>query len=616
MSLLKDKTVLIVGLGLIGGSIARGLVARQACHRVLAVGRDEATLQAAKLDGNIHAYATDLATLAPEADLIMITVPTLSVRHVLEQLAGLVDERVIITDAASVKGNVVADARQILGTSARRFVPGHPIAGSERSGYVASRADLFEKRKVILTPLPVNDTLAVRTVMALWQNLGADLHAMSVERHDQVLAGTSHLPHLLAFTLVNTLVDSISQSDRVQQVFDYAAGGFADFSRIASSDPVMWRDIFLANTQATVDVLDAYVKSLQHARGLLLRGDGAALTREFARAKQVRDEFYQRFQGAGGQPSASQAGAADVLIARPGLSLQGGFRAPASPDTARQYLVDAAGRDAVSILQDIPEDMETLAFIQAMRESGVPVVGPEQGRVTVYGTATDTAVDDPNKNHRDSASAAPATALPADDLVVLALALAASAVPESRLMLSGVYAGADGNDHPLQILQQMGAALQPAGISLLEVAVNTSPLQGCELDFSGAATPGDAGTQDTATGQVLAYMVAGTFARGETRLRVAALPDNARVMHACQSWQELGADIDWQDNLITVKPSTLSPGTLQCQDDAEFTLLSTVLAQRATGQVELAGIGGFVARYPGLIEQLQHLGFGLNKVAQ
>lgn len=610
MSLLKDKTVLIIGLGLIGGSIARGLIANRACRRVLAVGRDETALQAAMLDGNIHAYATELTTLAPEADLIMITVPTLSVRLIFEQLTGLIDEHVIITDAASVKGNVVADARQVLGASARQFVPGHPIAGSERSGYPASRADLFQNRKVILTPLPGNDTLAVRTVMALWQNLGADIHAMTVERHDKVLAGTSHLPHLLAYGLVNTLVDSVSEPDRVQQVFDYAAGGFADFSRIASSDPVMWRDIFLANSQATVDILDDYIGSLQHLRGMLLRRDGSALTREFARAKQVRDEFYRRFQSTGEQPAHVDENG--VLVARPGLSLQGEYRAPASPDTARQYLVDAAGRDAVSVLQGVPEDIQTLAFVQSMRTDGVPVVGPEQGSVTVYGTASDGTDKD------DQPETSVPTALPADDLIVLVMALAASVVPESRLVLSGVYTGDDGAEHPLQVLQGMGADLQFTGGTLAEVTVTTSTLRGCELDFRGAATstPADPDTLDAATGQVLAYMVAGTFAAGETRLRVDALVDNARVMRACHAWQGLGASIQWQDDLITVNTSALMSGVLPCQDDPELALLSLVLAQRATGHIELTGTGGFVARYPGLADRFQRLGFGLNRVAR
>lgn len=612
MSLLKDKTVLIVGLGLIGGSIARGLVANNACRRILAVGRDEAALQTAMLDGSIHAYATDLATLAPEADLIMITVPTLSVRLILEQLNELVDEHVIITDAASVKGNVAADARQIMGQGIRRFVPGHPIAGSERSGYAASRPDLFDKRKVILTPLPGNDTVAVRTVMALWQNLGADIHAMSIARHDQVLAGTSHLPHLLAYALVNTLVDSVSEPDRVQQVFDYAAGGFADFSRIASSDPVMWRDIFLANTQATVDILDDYVNSLQHMRSVLLRGDGAELIREFTRAKQVRDEFYQRFQGGANQPAALPAGEPDSLVSRPGLSLQGEYRPPATPDTARQYLTDAVNRDAVTLLQGVPEDLQTLALIQAFRQSGVPVVGPEQGSVTIYGEPAANASECHPDHIRDT-QVPTQTNLPASDLLVLVMAIAATVLPESKLVLSGVYAGVNGDEHPLQVLQQMGATLRFAGETLVDVTVTPSRLHGCELDFGEAATAGT-GMLDTVTGQVMAYIVAGTLADGETRLRVDALAENPRIVHACRAWQSLGADIQWSDNDITVHRSTLAAGTLPCQDDAEFTLLSIVLGQCASGHIELTGIQGFADTYPGMADCLQHLGFGLSRM--
>jgi 5-enolpyruvylshikimate-3-phosphate synthase len=164
----------------------------------------------------------------------------------------------------------------------------------------------------------------------------------------------------------------------------------------------------------------------------------------------------------------------------------------------------------------------------------------------------------------------------------------------------------------------MGAALQFTGGRLADVTVTTSALQGCELDFRGAATStaGDLGTQDTATGQVLAYLVAGTFAEGETRLRVDAMVDNARVMRACHAWQGLGARIQWQDDLITVGTSTLMPGILPCHDDPEFTLLSLILAQRATGHIELTGTGGFVARYPGLADRFQRLGFGLSREAR
>jgi len=609
MSLLKDKTILIVGLGLIGGSIARGLAANRTCRRILAVGRDETALQTAMLDGTIHAYSTDLATLAGEADLILITVPTLSVRLILEQLNGLVGAHVIITDAASVKGRVVADARQILGAGVRRFVPGHPIAGSEQSGYPASRPGLFDKRKVILTPLANNDTMALRTVMALWQSLGAEIHAMSVERHDRVLAGTSHLPHLLAYTLVNTLVDSVSEPDRVYQVFDYAAGGFADFSRIASSDPVMWRDIFLANAQATVDVLDAYVNSLQKMRSALLRADGAALSLEFARAKQVRDDFSSRFKRSADQQAERgvQQADTDILVCRPGLSVQGEFRPPASPCTATQYLVDAAGRDSVSALHGVPEDTATLARIQGLRDAGVPIVGPEQGVVMVYGSAADSAEDSGSQQGDLTA----ATELPANDFVVLTMALAASIVPESRLLLSGVYAGADGKEEPLVALQEMGAVVQSAGTGLLDIIVSTSALRGCELDFrrSGALARTDA--LDVATEQMLAYIAAGLFADGETRLRVDHLAKNARVLRACQAWQGLGANITLADNSISVYRSPLAAGPLVCSDDPEFTLLSIVLAQRALGHIDLSGVGAFTSKYPGFVDRLRTLGFGL-----
>ncbi len=297
MSLLQNKSVLIVGLGLIGGSVARGLRRGGLCRAIYACGRDQRPLQQAQADGVLDAWSTDLKAMAVKADVILICVPTLTVRQVFEDLKGVVSDTTILTDAASVKGSVVEDFKAVFGNESGQFVPAHPIAGSEQSGYLASNAELFAGRKVILTPLANTSRTAVSLVTQLWQALGAQVDEMRVDTHDAVLAATSHLPHLLAYSLVNTL----ARQKQTDDIFRYAAGGFAGLTRIASSDPVMWRDIFLANGPATVAVLDAYVLELTRMRDAIVTGDGDLLRRSFQSAKDARDNFvHQHFSSGNG----------------------------------------------------------------------------------------------------------------------------------------------------------------------------------------------------------------------------------------------------------------------------------------------------------------------------
>lgn len=391
---LQDKTVLVVGLGLIGGSFARALRARGVCRRIVAIGRDAGPLATAQADGTIDAWSVDPADLAGEADIVLLAVPTLSIRTVLQRLVPLLRPETIITDAASVKGSVVDDAREILGDTVARFVPGHPIAGSEQSGYSAARPDLFQGRKVILTPIAENNSAAVGLITRLWSAAGAEVHGMSVERHDAVLAATSHLPHLLAYTLVNTLVNSgsrVAQGDdkeRVQQIFDYAAGGFAGFTRIAGSDPVMWRDIFLANADATVAVLDNYIADLQIMREQLVNRDGDAMQQVFSRAQRARNQFIRRFN-AGRTMERLTGESADQpvidYIAGPGGTVTGDIRVPGDKSISHRAIMFGALAEGVTEISGFLEGEDALHTLQAFRDMGVPVVGPEAGRVTVYG---------------------------------------------------------------------------------------------------------------------------------------------------------------------------------------------------------------------------------------
>lgn len=284
------ERILVIGLGLIGGSFARALKEAGACATVMGCSRSESTVDIAikravvdLADSNLSAMLADLQ----QGDVVVIATPTLSVKAVFGQLQDVVARGVIVTDVASVKGSVIDDARAVFGKVPANFVPGHPIAGSEKSGIDAVNPQLFHRHEVILTPLPHTDGNAVDTVACLWQAVGANVSKMAVAEHDNVLALTSHLPHMLAYTLVDTLAQRTQHND----IFRYAAGGFKDFTRIAGSDPTMWHDIAMANRDALLNGLDDFESHLAELRMAIADGNGDYLRELFTRAKKSRDHF-------------------------------------------------------------------------------------------------------------------------------------------------------------------------------------------------------------------------------------------------------------------------------------------------------------------------------------
>lgn len=287
---MKPMNVLVIGLGLIGGSLARALKESTLAVRVLGNSRSMHTVQKAIERGVVDVGDANLAVVLQElqaGDVIVVATPTLSVKAVFQQLKDAVDRGVIVTDVASVKGSVVQDAQTVFGTVPEFLVPGHPIAGSEKSGIDAVNAQLFVKHEVILTPLVNTSSAAIKTIADLWSAVGAEVSLMSVNDHDATLALTSHLPHMLAYTLVDTLAQRSQQAD----IFRYAAGGFKDFTRIAGSDPVMWRDIALANRDALLNGLDDFSQHLADLRAAIAASDGEHLQQLFTRAKKSRDDF-------------------------------------------------------------------------------------------------------------------------------------------------------------------------------------------------------------------------------------------------------------------------------------------------------------------------------------
>lgn len=287
----RVDTVAILGLGLIGGSLARALRENGFARHIIGYGHREPSLRRGLELGVIDEFTLDLDEVIDRADILVICTPTLVAADVLSQILPKVadrDDAPVITDAASVKGSLLAAARASCdGQMPPRFVLGHPIAGSERSGVEASRADLYVNHRVILTPVEENDADAVALVRAMWSSTGAEVVDMDVEQHDAVLAATSHLPHVLAYALV----DALAQSDNSDEIFRCAAGGFRDFTRIASSDPVMWRDIAIANKSALLDSIDLFSGHLGKLRAAVANEDAEGMHKIFTRAKAARDEF-------------------------------------------------------------------------------------------------------------------------------------------------------------------------------------------------------------------------------------------------------------------------------------------------------------------------------------
>jgi len=277
----------IIGVGLIGGSLARALRAAGACREVVGAGRNTGNLQTAVDLGVIDRYDTDLAQAVSGADMVVVCVPLGAMEGVFNAIKGRLAGQAVLTDAGSAKGSVIAAAQRAFGSVPDFFVPGHPIAGTEQSGVEASLPGLYKDRRVILTPLPDTRCAATAQVRAMWEAAGAQVVSMDPAHHDAVLAATSHLPHLLAYSLVDTL----ARLDEHDEVFDYAAGGFRDFTRIASSDPVMWRDICLANGDAILLMIERFVEDLQVLSDAIRNHDGQQLLAVFTAAKAARDCF-------------------------------------------------------------------------------------------------------------------------------------------------------------------------------------------------------------------------------------------------------------------------------------------------------------------------------------
>jgi prephenate dehydrogenase len=281
------KKIVIFGVGLIGGSVALALKKAGNAPLIVGVGRTQTSLNEALNLGVIDNLETNIHTAIENADLVLIATPVAQTADILQSIKPHLNDQTIITDAGSTKRDVLACAKEILGEQFCQFVGGHPIAGAEKSGVSAAIADLFIGKNVVLTPAPETNVHAVAGVAQLWQKCGANVSEMSAEDHDGIFAAVSHLPHLLAFALV----DDIASRPNAKTLFSFAASGFRDFTRIAGSSPEMWRDICLANKSALLIELNAYQDELSQLKQLLTNKDSAGLQALFERASVARNNW-------------------------------------------------------------------------------------------------------------------------------------------------------------------------------------------------------------------------------------------------------------------------------------------------------------------------------------
>ena len=281
--------ICIIGVGLIGGSIARAAREKGLCSHIVGLGRQQSVenLRTAKKIGVIDEYFVDIELAVKDADFVIICSPVGAIESIFKQLQSFWNELTIYTDAGSTKSSVIDAAKSVFSEVPANFVPAHPIAGAEKSGVEASKSDLFNNKRLLVTPVQTTCDHALAKVIKFWEEIGSKVSIMDAEHHDTVLAATSHLPHILAFSLVNLL----GKKDEQVDIFKYAAGGFKDFTRIASSDPTMWLDICLANKNELIPLIQQLQEELKGIEKMLINNESQQLLTTFSYANSARQRF-------------------------------------------------------------------------------------------------------------------------------------------------------------------------------------------------------------------------------------------------------------------------------------------------------------------------------------
>ena len=581
MTLPLFEKVAFIGLGLIGSSLARVIIAENLAKEIVASTRSQKTLEDAKSLGLIQEGYSNPIDAVKGADLVVLALPVRATQKVLETIKPYLSENTILTDVGSTKANVVEAAKAVYGDHLPEgFVPGHPIAGSEHTGVHAGKVDLFANHKVILTPLPTSADWAIDKLVQLWQASKAEVICMDVDKHDEVLAHTSHLPHLMAFNLVEQLANREDNLD----IFRYAAGGFRDFSRIAASDPQMWHDIFFANKKAILNAIDGFEAQLAIIRKLIEDENSQALMGLLGHAQAARQHFNHMLAN---RPlmEKNKVTTQQFTILPGKKNFQGKFSVPGDKSVSHRSIMFGAIAEGTTHVTAFLEGEDALATLQAFRDMGVSIEGPKNGEVTIHGVGI-------------NGLKAPASALYMGNSGTSMRLL--SGMLSAQKFDSVMTGDASLTKRPMERiakpLRLMGAQIQTTGErGTPPVSITGSQnLQGIHYDLPMASAQVKSG-----------ILLAGLWAEGETSVTE---PEPTRD-HTERMLRAFGYDVKTEGNRISLQGGGKLVGTeIQVPSDissAAFFMVGAAITEGSDITLEAVGIN---PTRTGVIEILKQMG--------
>ena len=578
------EKVAFIGLGLIGSSLARVMLAENLSRHIVASTRSEKTLQDALELGLIEQGFNNPVDAVQGADLVVLALPVQATEKVLRLIQPHLADNVILTDVGSTKGSVVAAAKAVFGEHLPAgFVPGHPIAGAEHTGVHAGKVDLFANHKVILTPLPSSAPWAVNKLIQMWESAKAEVICMDVEKHDEVLAYTSHLPHLMAFNLVEQLANREDNLD----IFRYAAGGFRDFSRIAASDPQMWHDIFLANKTALLKAVDGFESQLAIIRQLIEQEDSHALMGLLGHAQAARQHFNHMLAK---KPFMENNNVTEQFTILPGAkTFQGKFTVPGDKSVSHRSIMFGAIAEGTTHVTGFLEGEDALATLQAFRDMGVSIEGPKNGEVTIHGVGM-------------QGLKAPASAIYMGNSGTSMRLLAGmlSAQQFDSVMTGDASLTKRPMERIAKPLREMGAQIQTTGergtppVSI----TGAQALKGIHYDLPMASAQVKSG-----------ILLAGLWAEGETSVTE---PEPTRD-HTERMLRAFGYEVKTEGNRISLQGGGKLVGTdIQVPSDissAAFFMVGAAITENSDVTLEAVGIN---PTRTGVIEILKQMGADLS----
>ena len=566
------KQVCVIGLGLIGASLAQAIKDNGLSERLVAVDRHEPSIDEAIQHGLLDAGTAVLSEVVSGSDLIIIAVPVQAVQAVFVDIKNAMDRGLlaadcIITDVCSTKVNIIEAAKSVFTSLPTGFVPAHPIAGAENSGYHARRANLFVNHSVIICELPTTSQLAIIKLRQLWEAVGATVMPMEAAHHDAILAHTSHLPHLLAFNLVEQLA---SHDDNLD-MFRYAAGGFRDFSRIAASDPKMWHDIFFANQSAIISALDEYGVYLQNMRQLIIDKDSTALMGLLGRAQAARRHFGHMLASTPYTDTSAMSASYNIT---PSNTVSGTITIPGDKSISHRSIMLGSLATGVTNVTGFLEGEDALATLQAFRDMGVSIEGPDKGRLTIHGVGMNGLKPSKTPLYMGNSGTS---------MRLLAGILAAQSFDS---VLTG---DTSLNKRPMERvaapLREMGAVIQSTGHN------GTAPLSITGRDIVGKSLQGMEYDMPVASAQVKScLLLAGLWAEGTTTV---IQPEVSRD-HTERMLSAFGYPVTVDGNRVSVKGGgTLTGGDIAVPADissAAFFMVAAAISQGSELTLTQVGI--------------------------